>query len=141
MFSFNSRLRWLLPLAALAAVALASSAGAGATSGSGFPITLKAANGEVTIPSRPTRIVSLSPAATQDLFADGAGRQVVAVDSYSTYPKGAPVTSLNGYSPNVEAIANYRPDLVVVYVNNDDIVGHLETLHIPVLLEPAATNL
>lgn len=141
MISLIARLRWLLPVAAAAGVALASSAGASATPGSGFPITLKAANGTVTIAKRPTRIVSLSPASTQDLFAEGAGKQVVAVDSYSTYPKGAPVTSLNGYSPNVEAIAKYRPDLVVIYVNNDGIVGHLEKLHIPVLLEPAAANL
>ena len=141
MIGFNARLRWLLPLAATGAAALAASTGAGAITGSGFPITVKAANGAVTIPARPTRIVSLSPAATQDLFADGAGKQVVAVDSYSTYPKGAPVTSLNGYSPNVEAIAKYRPHLVVVYVDNDDVVGHLEKLHIPVLVEPAAVNL
>jgi iron complex transport system substrate-binding protein len=141
MVGLVSRLRWLLPLAATLALALAAPAGALAATDSGFPVTIKAANGKVTIPSRPTRIVSLSPAATQDLFADGAGKQVVAVDSYSTYPKGAPVTSLNGYSPNVEAIAKYRPDLVVVYVDNDDIVGHLETLHIPVLLEPAVANL
>jgi len=141
MISFDRRLRWPLALAVIAAAVFAGTAGAGATARSGFPVTLKAADGVVTIPNRPARIVSLSPAATQDLFADGAGKQVVAVDSYSTYPKGVPVTSLNGYSPNVEAIAKYRPDLVVVYVDNDDIVGHLETLHIPVLLEPAATNL
>ena len=35
----------------------------------------------------PTRIVSLSDASTEDLFAVGAGRQVVAVDEYSTYPR------------------------------------------------------
>jgi iron complex transport system substrate-binding protein len=141
MITLKSRLRRALPLAAVAAVLCASPGGAAAAPSSQFPVTLKAANGAVTIPSRPTRIVSLSPAATQDLYAAGAGQQVVAVDSYSTYPKGAPVTSLSGYSPNVEAIAKYRPDLVIVYVDNDDIVGHLDKLHIPVLLEPAASTL
>ena len=51
------------------------------------------------------------------------------------------MTSLSGYTPNVEAIARYRPDLVVVYLDNGGIVGHLEKLHIPVLLEPPAANL
>ena len=52
------------------------------------------------------RIISLSPTATEDLFAIGAGKQVVAVDNQSNYPKRAPRTSLSGYSPSVEAIAN-----------------------------------
>ena len=60
------------------------------------------------------RIVSLSPTVTEDLFAIGAGKEVVAVDNQSSYPKRAPQTSLSGYDPNVEAIANYHPDLVVI---------------------------
>src|SRR3954463_16211958 len=40
----------------------------------------------------PQRIVSLPPTATEDLFAIGAGRQVVAVDDQSNYPKSAPKT-------------------------------------------------
>jgi iron complex transport system substrate-binding protein len=128
-------------IAAIVALAGAGTGSANAATSSGFPVTVKAANGTVTIPSRPTRIVSLSPSATQDLFADGAGKQVVAVDSYSTYPAGAPVTSLSGYEPNVEAIAKYKPDLVVIYDNIDNIVGQLNKLHIPVLLEPAVTSL
>lgn len=63
---------------------------------------------------RPDRIVSLSPTATEMLFAIGAGRQVVAVDDRSTYPSRAPMTDLSGYQPNTEAIAGYRPDLVVI---------------------------
>ena len=49
----------------------------------------------------PHRIVSLSPTVTEDLFAIGAGKQVVAVDQDSNYPKRAPRTSLSGYTPNV----------------------------------------
>jgi iron complex transport system substrate-binding protein len=89
----------------------------------------------------PTRIVSLSPSATDDLFAVGAGKQVVAVDSLSTYPKQAPVTKLSAYTPNVEAIAKYKPDLVVISNDQNHIVSQLGKLHIPVLLEPAAANL
>jgi iron complex transport system substrate-binding protein len=79
-----------------------------------FPVTIKAANGNVTITKRPARIVSLSPSTTEDLYAVGAGRQVVAVDELSNYPTRAPRTKLSGYTPNVEAIAGYRPDLVIV---------------------------
>ena len=79
-----------------------------------FPVTVKAANGTVTVQQPPVRIVSLSPTATEDLFAIGAGKQVVAVDDQSSYPKQAPRTSLSGYTPNAEAIASYNPDLVVV---------------------------
>jgi iron complex transport system substrate-binding protein len=89
----------------------------------------------------PQRIVSLSPTATESLFAIGAGSQVVAVDDQSDYPKRAPRTSLSGYTPNVEAIAGYRPDLVVVSGDANDVVGGLRKLGIRVLLQPAAKNL
>ncbi len=91
--------------------------------------------------SVPSRIVSLSPSATDDLFAVGAGKQVVAVDSLSTYPKQAPVTKLSAFTPNVEAIANYKPDLVVIAFDENHIVAQLAKLHIKTLLEPAAASL
>jgi iron complex transport system substrate-binding protein len=75
------------------------------------------------------------------LFAIDAGDQVVAVDDQSNYPTDAPVTDLTGLSPNVEAIAGYEPDLVVISFDPGDLVPSLDTLGIPVLLEPAATTL
>ena len=137
MSTLTSRLRWLLPLAA----AVLAVAGAAAASPPKFPLTLKAANGTATIAHRPSRIISLSATATEDLFAVGAGKQVVAVDSYSTYPANAPRTKLSGFTPNVEAIAKYRPDLVVVSDDMHNIVAQLGKLRIPVLVEPAAANL
>jgi len=59
------------------------------------------------------RIVSLSPTATEMLFAIGAGDLVVAVDDFSNYPPEAPMTDLSGFTPNIEAIASYEPTLVV----------------------------
>jgi iron complex transport system substrate-binding protein len=106
-----------------------------------FPITLKAANGHVRIEKRPVRIVSLSPTATESLFAIGAGAQVVAVDDQSSYPASAPRTKLSGYRPNAEAVASYRPDLVVTSSSANGILPALEKLEIPVLLEPAARSL
>jgi iron complex transport system substrate-binding protein len=91
--------------------------------------------------SVPLRIVSLSPSATDDLFAVGAGKQVVAVDSLSTYPKQAPATKLSAFTPNVEAIAKYKPNLVFVAFDENHVVEQLAKLHIRVLMEPAAANL
>ena len=61
----------------------------------------------------PQRIVSISPRATEILYAIGAGDQVVAVDDNSNFPEGVPTTDLSSFEPNVEAIAEYEPDLVV----------------------------
>jgi iron complex transport system substrate-binding protein len=106
-----------------------------------FPITVAAANGKVTIAATPARIISLSPTATEDLFAIGAGSQVVAVDDQSNYPAKAPHSKLSGYTPNAEAIAAYRPDLVVVSADLGRIVESLGELHIPVLVQPTAAKL
>jgi iron complex transport system substrate-binding protein len=104
-----------------------------------FPVVIHAANGDVTIKQRPARIVSLSPTATETLFAVGAGKQVAAVDDQSDFPAQAPKTTLSGFRPNVEAIAAYNPDLVVVS-NDGGVVASLEKLGMTVVLEPAADN-
>ncbi len=102
-----------------------------------FPVTVAG----VVIPARPAAIVSLSPTATEMLFAVGAGSQVIAVDAFSNYPDGAPVTDLSGFRPNLEAIAAYAPDLVVLAGNPDEIVSGLEALGIPVLVHEPAIDL
>jgi iron complex transport system substrate-binding protein len=106
-----------------------------------FPVTVHAANGTVTLAVRPARIISLSPTGTEDLFAIGAGHEVIAVDNDSDYPPNAPRTSLSGFSPNVEAIAHDRPDLVLIDTDVGGLVGGLRKLRIPVLVEPAAADL
>jgi iron complex transport system substrate-binding protein len=89
----------------------------------------------------PHRIVSLSPTMTEDLFAIGAGKQVVAVDNQSNFPKRAPRTRLSGFTPNVEAIAKYHPDLVIVSYNPGNFASQLRHLGIKVKNEAAANNL
>jgi len=106
-----------------------------------FPVSLTAANGPVTIKAKPGRIVSLSPTATEDLYAVGAGPQVVAVDDDSDYPANAPVTKLSGLTPNLEAIAKYNPALVIAAQNSNGLVSGLGKLGVPVLIEPAAATL
>jgi iron complex transport system substrate-binding protein len=89
----------------------------------------------------PQRIVSLSPTATEMLFAIGAGDQVVAVDDQSDYPAGVPTTDLSGYEPNLEAIIEYEPDLVVASDLPQEVVTGLEAVDATVLLLPAAVEL
>jgi iron complex transport system substrate-binding protein len=137
----TARLRSLGPIMAAVGVALAVTGASSATSPPQFPVKLKAADGVVTIAKRPARIVSLSATATEDLYAVGAGKQVVAVDSYSTYPPRAPRTHLSGFTPNIEAIAKYRPDLVLIDTDANHIVRELGKVGVPVLVEPPAANL
>lgn len=106
-----------------------------------FPVTVDTPTGELTIEEQPTRIVSLSPSATETLFAIGAGDQVVAADEFSTYPEEAPTTKLSGFEPNVEAIADYSPDLVVAANDANDMVAGLEKLGVPVLISAAPTTI
>ena len=89
----------------------------------------------------PRRIVSMSPTATEMLFAIGAGSQVVAVDSNSNHPKEAPKTDLSAYQPNIEAIAGYKPDLVVYSDDPGELAAGLAKLGIPAMKEPAAKSL
>ena len=87
------------------------------------------------------RIISLSPTVTEDLFRIGTGPQVIAVDQDSNYPASAPQTSLSGYSPNVEAISAYHPDLVFISYNPNGFAAQLRKLGIKVVMEPAAVDL
>lgn len=138
-----SRLLALVATASALALVPASAATAAPTGSqaTSFPVTITAANGKLTIAKRPTRIVSLSPTATESLFAIGAGSQVIAVDDQSDYPKSAPKTALSGFTPNVEAIAAYRPDLVIVTFDPKDLVAALTKLGIPVVYHRAVSTL
>ncbi len=129
------------PLAAAALLVLSQGAAADtAAKRKPFPVVLTTPTGKVTIRKQPRRIVSLSPTATESLYAIGAGRRVVAVDDLSNYPARAPRTKLSGYTPNVEAIAGYRPDLVVARTDSG-LTAALGRLGIPVLVQPEATSL
>jgi iron complex transport system substrate-binding protein len=133
---FTIRLGALLALLVLAVVPQLSSAAPPAPL---FPVTVETAAGPVRIAARPQRIVSLSATATEDLFAIGAGTQVIAVDDQSNYPTAAPMTKLSAFHPNAEAIAAYDPDLVVVA--GSSIVPALQRLGLTVILDPAAKTL
>lgn len=131
----RSRALLAAPLAAL--VFLATACGGG-DEGSVADITDRA---PVPAEGEPQAIVSLTPTTTEMLYAVGAGEQVVAVDERSDFPSGAPVTDLSGFTPNVEAILGYDPDLVVLSDDSGGVVDGLERAGVEVLLLPAATTL
>lgn len=111
------------------------------TEATGFPVTIETATGPVTIPAQPGSIISLSATATEILFAIGAGDQVVAVDEFSDFPPEAPTTDLSGFTPNVEAIASYAPDLVILSFDPEGLVASLRSLDIPVIQQDAAVTI
>jgi iron complex transport system substrate-binding protein len=127
----------LLLLASCGETAPPQSGGEQPSASASFPVTIDG----VMIAQQPERIVSLSPTATEMLFAIGAGDQVEAVDDQSNFPADAPVTDLSGFEPNVEAIASYEPDLVVYSTEPGDLGAALDGLGIPALVQPAATSL
>ncbi|MFM1751497.1 MAG: hypothetical protein RL119_459 [Actinomycetota bacterium] len=91
----------------------------------------------------PQRIMSLSPTHTEILFAIGANDQVVAVDSLSNYPAeaAAVLTELSAYEPNVEAISEFQPDLVVIGDDFTGLADQLSAIGIQSWVSPAPTSL
>lgn len=105
-----------------------------------FPVEIDTSTGTITVPEPPEAIVSLSPTATEMLFAIGAGDRVVAVDLFSNYPPEAPEGTLDGFSPDLEAILATGPDLVVTQGLPADIEAGLTSAGAVVLTQPSATS-
>jgi len=84
----------------------------------------------------PQRIVSLTPATTEILFAIGAGSQVVGRDEFSDFPAQAKALSSVGGSMgqySTEAIVALKPDLVIAgEINTPELVKSLEGLGLKV---------
>jgi iron complex transport system substrate-binding protein len=140
---FKTRLR--APAVAIVAIVfasvLASPAQAAATK---YPITVKFGGYTTTIAKKPTKIISLSPSATEILYAVGAGSQILAVDNLSNYPANAPVSEISAFEPSVEAILAKKPDLVLLSIDSTkapQIRNALVKLGIPVLMEKAPATL
>lgn len=84
----------------------------------------------------PERIVSLSPANTEILFALGAGEKVVGVTSYCNYPEETNnIDKIGNFEgANLELIKSAEPDVVLAggYIQ-EDLISSLEALDIPVV--------
>ncbi len=167
--SFSSATRAALPgplLALLAALVLvlAACTGAGAPSSSksaaaagatpvaaaavspgpslpaAFPTTLTDDEGTaVTIAAEPRKIVSLTPAATEILFAHGAGPRVIATTDFDDYPPAAvALPDVASYTAvDVEKIVGMEADLVIAggnFFNPPEAITRLRSLDVPVLV-------
>lgn len=108
-----------------------------------FPLSLPSADGQtLTLKEAPRRIVSLDAATTEILCELGAADQLVAVERFENCPRGASSRpALDAFQPNLEAIAAYRPDLVIVTYNPSGLVESLRRVNIPVLYLDLPKNL
>ncbi|GAB3626360.1 cobalamin-binding protein [Pandoraea terrae] len=123
----RSRTTWT----ALAAVALSCTAVAAHAQ-----ISVKDDTGAtVTLPAPAKRIISLSPHATELLFAAGAGDRIVGTVAYADYPEAArKITRVGDNSAlDLERIIALKPDLLVVWMhgNSQRQVDRLRTLGLP----------
>jgi iron complex transport system substrate-binding protein len=116
-----------------------------AESSSTFPRTvIDGLNRSVTLVRPPQRIVSLAPKNTEELFALGAGRQVVGVTSYCNYPPEAQqreqIGGFSSKSISLEKVVALRPDLVVSAGEfHGPVIAELDRLNVPVMALAAET--
>lgn len=105
-----------------------------------FPTTLTDDEGTaVTIEAEPQKIVSLTPATTEILFALGAGPRVVATTDFDDYPPEAvDLPDVASYtSVDVEGIVGLEADLVIAggnFFNPPESIAQLRDLGIPVVV-------
>jgi iron complex transport system substrate-binding protein len=82
---------------------------------------------------RPERIVSLVPAVTEMIYAMGDGARVAAVSTYDHFPADvARLPRVGGLlDPSVERILAIKPDLVIVYATQKELIERLDRAGIP----------
>ena len=137
MFKRFARLSLALAFVLLSTTLISTS------SASKYPLQVKSGGYITKLSAKPVRIISLSPSATEILFALNADDQVLAVDDNSNFPARVPKSDLSSFTPNVEAIAALDPDLVVLQINATNaktVRDALTKIEIPVFVEPAAKN-
>ncbi len=87
----------------------------------------------ISLQAEAKRVISIIPAATEMLFAMGAGDRVIAIGSYDHFPPESQKLPRVGalIDPNVEQILQMRPDLVVMYGTQTELQRRLERAKIP----------
>lgn len=137
--------------AVLATVILLAACGSDAPAADDTPLVTAAVTTQASAPPEASttstlppvsRIVSLSPTATEMLYAIGAGAQVLAVDDQSNYPPEVldKPHELSGYQPNVEAIAALKPDLVLIGDDTSGLSKQLDSLGLATWVGLATTS-
>jgi iron complex transport system substrate-binding protein len=83
--------------------------------------------------ARPQRIVSLVPAVTEMIYAIGDGARVAAVSNYDRFPADVfRLPRVGGLlDPSVERILAIKPDLVIVYATQKELIERLDRATIP----------
>ncbi|MEO7117643.1 MAG: helical backbone metal receptor, partial [Candidatus Limnocylindrales bacterium] len=103
-----------------------------------FPVTLTDDRGtDITLLAKPERIVSLSPANTEIVFALGEGDTVVGGTDADDYPEGAgaPTDVVVFGVVNAEQIVDLEPDLVLAAdFTAQDVIDKLRGVDIPVMV-------
>lgn len=105
------------------------------------PCAIDDAGDKLCLTASAKRIVTLSPGATELIFAAGAGNKVVAVVNHSDYPPEAMELPLVGNHTRIdlEALLALEPDLVITWVtgNPPEQVEMLQELSLPIFaIEP-----
>jgi iron complex transport system permease protein len=108
------------------------------------PVEVGVGPGDASAPAR--RVVSLVPAATETLFAMGAGDLVVGVSSYDEWPPEARELPRVGalLDPDLERILSLHADLVVIDSGSATFAASLEAAgirHVPVVTGTIAEGL
>jgi iron complex transport system substrate-binding protein len=92
----------------------------------------------VEVPEHPHRLICLMPSVVDDVYALGAGADVIGVPRYTKYPAEAGTKPSIGFplAPSIETIVAMHPDLVLEDANmsSPDTLRSLERLGIPVFM-------
>jgi len=133
-------LRLVLATSLAAVLGLAALPGMAAAGDVAFPVTVVDDEGtQVTLDAPPERIISLSPANTEIVFALGAGDRLVGGTSFDDYPaEAADLPDVATYQGVVtEQVVGLEPDLVLAagnFFTPPDAVARLRELGYPVIV-------
>ena len=93
---------------------------------------------KVILPDHPHRLISLVPSVTDDVYALGAGDDIIAVSDFTKYPAEAARKLSIGTSltPSIESVVSLHPDLVIASAdtNREETVHQLEHLGVAVFV-------
>jgi iron complex transport system substrate-binding protein len=106
----------------------------------GYPVTFD----EITLTETPRRVVSLSPALTEQLYMLGYGGRLVGVSRYCDRPGAAGELTRCGIAqdPDLEAIYALKPDLLLTGERlYTDALDALAEMGVPVLTLPRAEDM
>lgn len=108
--------------------------------GKGLPTSFLLVAAVLAAQTTPKRIVSLVPSMTEVLYAIGAGADVVGVSSYDRFPPEVMSKPRVGalIDPDFERILSLKPDLVIVYATQNDLIDRLKRASIPMFVSKHA---